>query len=110
VVFKDIDSPISLAFIQRYPNQGEISKCAYFIHLEEGRCDELGNWLRAERELTPVGERRFDVVAQVPGEVHLAHRGGNVGVPEQSLQAGEVLVAVVVADVGWARSATAPGR
>jgi hypothetical protein len=36
----------------RKPNQGEISKRAYFIHLEEGDCDELGNWLRAERELT----------------------------------------------------------
>jgi Protein of unknown function (DUF2934) len=34
------------------PNQGEISKRAYFIHLEEGESDELGNWLRAERELT----------------------------------------------------------
>ena len=36
----------------RKPNQGEISKRAYFIHLEEGESDELGNWLRAERELT----------------------------------------------------------
>ena len=24
---------------------------AYFIHLEEGGSDQLGNWLRAEREL-----------------------------------------------------------
>jgi hypothetical protein len=36
----------------RKPDQGEISKHAHFIHLEEGGCDELGNWLRAERELT----------------------------------------------------------
>jgi hypothetical protein len=36
----------------RKPDQGEISTRAYFIHLEEGGCDELGNWLRAERELT----------------------------------------------------------
>ncbi len=37
---------------RRKPDQGEISKRAYFIHLEEGESDELGNWLRAERELT----------------------------------------------------------
>jgi hypothetical protein len=37
---------------RREPDQGEISTRAYFIHLEEGGCDELGNWLRAERELT----------------------------------------------------------
>ena len=36
---------------RRKPNQGEISKRAYFIHFEEGGCDPLGNWLRAEREL-----------------------------------------------------------
>ena len=29
----------------------EISKRAYFIHLEEGVRDELANWLRAESEL-----------------------------------------------------------
>lgn len=34
------------------PDHGEISKRAYFIHLEEGGCDQLENWLRAERELT----------------------------------------------------------
>jgi hypothetical protein len=33
------------------PNPHEISERAYFIHIEEGGCDELGNWLRAEREL-----------------------------------------------------------
>ena len=32
-------------------DQGEISMRAYFIHLEEGGSDQLGNWLRAEREL-----------------------------------------------------------
>lgn len=37
---------------RRKPNHAEISERAYFIHLEEGDCDELGNWLRAERELT----------------------------------------------------------
>ena len=36
---------------RRKPDQGEISKRAYFIHLEEGGSDQLGNWLRAEREL-----------------------------------------------------------
>ena len=35
----------------RKPDQHEISERAYFIHLEEGGNDELGNWLRAEREL-----------------------------------------------------------
>jgi hypothetical protein len=34
------------------PDHREISARAYFIHLEEGAGDELGNWLRAERELT----------------------------------------------------------
>jgi hypothetical protein len=37
---------------RRKPSPGEISERAYFIHIEEGGCDELGNWLRAERELT----------------------------------------------------------
>ena len=37
---------------RRQPDQREISKRAYFIHLDEGECDQLGNWLRAERELT----------------------------------------------------------
>jgi len=36
----------------RMPDHNEISKRAYFIALEEGSDDELGNWLRAERELT----------------------------------------------------------
>jgi Protein of unknown function (DUF2934) len=34
------------------PDQNAIAERAYFIHLEEGTCDELENWLRAERELT----------------------------------------------------------
>ena len=38
---------------QRKPDHRDISSRAYFIHLEEGGGDELGNWLRAERELTP---------------------------------------------------------
>jgi hypothetical protein len=37
---------------RRKPSHEEISERAYFIHLEEGRRDDLGNWLRAERELT----------------------------------------------------------
>jgi hypothetical protein len=36
----------------RKPDHREISTRAYFIHLAEDGCDELGNWLRAERELT----------------------------------------------------------
>jgi Protein of unknown function (DUF2934) len=34
------------------PSHDEISTRAYFIHLEEGLTDEVGNWLRAEQELT----------------------------------------------------------
>ena len=30
----------------------EIAKRAYFIYLDEGHGDDVGNWLRAERELT----------------------------------------------------------
>lgn len=37
----------------RRPTHEEIAERAYFIHLEESGSDELGNWLRAERELTP---------------------------------------------------------
>ena len=37
---------------RRSPDSSEIAERAYFIHIDEGRCDELGNWLRAERELT----------------------------------------------------------
>ena len=37
---------------RRTPSHDEISKRAYFIHLETGGSDPLGNWLRAERELT----------------------------------------------------------
>jgi DUF2934 family protein len=37
---------------RRKPDQDEISKRAYFIHLEQGGSDQLANWLRAERELT----------------------------------------------------------
>jgi hypothetical protein len=29
----------------------EIAKRAYFIYLDEGHSDDVGNWLRAEREL-----------------------------------------------------------
>jgi hypothetical protein len=34
------------------PSHGEIAERAYFIYVEEGRYDELENWLRAEWELT----------------------------------------------------------
>jgi Protein of unknown function (DUF2934) len=33
------------------PGHEEIAERAYLIHLEQGSCDELANWLRAEREL-----------------------------------------------------------
>lgn len=36
---------------ERPVEQAEIAKRAYFIYLEEGHSDEVGNWLRAEREL-----------------------------------------------------------
>jgi hypothetical protein len=38
----------------RQPDHSEIAERAYFIHLHEGGGDELGNWLRAERELIAV--------------------------------------------------------
>jgi hypothetical protein len=34
------------------PTHDEIAERAYFLHLEESGADALGNWLRAERELT----------------------------------------------------------
>src|ERR1700722_10646872 len=37
---------------RRKPSSAAIAERAYYIHLEEGCHDELGNWLRAERELT----------------------------------------------------------
>jgi len=37
---------------RRKPTHDEIATRAYFIHLDEGVGDEVGNWLRAERELT----------------------------------------------------------
>jgi hypothetical protein len=33
------------------PTHDEICERAYFIHLERGENDELGDWLRAEQEL-----------------------------------------------------------
>jgi hypothetical protein len=38
---------------RRKPTHREISLRAYFLHLEQPGSDDLGNWLRAERELTP---------------------------------------------------------
>jgi hypothetical protein len=37
---------------RRKPSHEEISARAYYIHLDEGRTDDLGNWLRAESELS----------------------------------------------------------
>jgi hypothetical protein len=36
---------------RRKPTQDEISVRAYFLSLEATESDDLGNWLRAEREL-----------------------------------------------------------
>jgi hypothetical protein len=36
----------------RQPTHGEIAERAYFIHLERTSTDPVGNWLRAEAELT----------------------------------------------------------
>lgn len=36
---------------RRRPDHRQIAERAYFIHLSEGSCDEMANWLRAEREL-----------------------------------------------------------
>ena len=38
---------------RRKPSHDEIAVRAYFLHLEVPGSDQLGNWLRAERELTP---------------------------------------------------------
>lgn len=36
---------------RRRPSHDKIAERAYFIHLEHGSSDEVGNWLRAEGEL-----------------------------------------------------------
>lgn len=36
----------------RQPTEAEIAERAYYLYLEESSVDELGNWLRAEAELT----------------------------------------------------------
>jgi Protein of unknown function (DUF2934) len=36
----------------RQPTEAEIAERAYYIHLEESCPDQLGNWLRAEAELS----------------------------------------------------------
>ena len=38
--------------VRQDPSHEQIAERAYFIHLQESGSDELGNWLRAERELT----------------------------------------------------------
>ena len=45
-------SPRANAAAKPEGRHAEIAQRAYFIHLHEGRGDELENWLRAERELT----------------------------------------------------------
>ena len=45
-------SPRKPKTTRRKPDHEQIAERAYFIHLDEGTSDELGNWLRAERELT----------------------------------------------------------
>jgi hypothetical protein len=43
---------VALAVVEEHePTHAEISERAYFIALEQGSSDEVGNWLRAEREL-----------------------------------------------------------
>ena len=37
--------------VRHEPSHAEISERAYFIALEQGWSNELGNWLRAESEL-----------------------------------------------------------
>ena len=37
---------------QTQPTHADIAERAYFIYLQDGGCDELENWVRAERELT----------------------------------------------------------
>jgi hypothetical protein len=47
-----VTKPRVVAAPQRHePTHAEISERAYFIALEQGTGDVLGNWLRAEREL-----------------------------------------------------------
>jgi hypothetical protein len=36
---------------RRKPSHNDIATRAYFLHLEAPHSDQLGNWLRAEREL-----------------------------------------------------------
>ena len=38
---------------RRRPRHDEIAVRAYFLHLEAPGTDQIGNWLRAERELMP---------------------------------------------------------
>jgi hypothetical protein len=38
---------------RRKPSHDEIAMRAYFLHLDAPHSDQLGNWLRAERELRP---------------------------------------------------------
>lgn len=49
---KRASSAKSKAATEREVGHAEIAERAYFIHLDEGSGDAVGNWLRAERELT----------------------------------------------------------
>jgi hypothetical protein len=48
---KRASSPRKPAKAKRSVEHDEIARRAYFIYLDEGHSDEMGNWLRAEREL-----------------------------------------------------------
>lgn len=48
---KRASSPRKSAKAKPSVGHDEIAKRAYFIYLDEGHSDEMGNWLRAEREL-----------------------------------------------------------
>jgi DUF2934 family protein len=48
---KRTSSPKKATKAERPVDREEVAKRAYFIYLEEGRADELDNWLRAEREV-----------------------------------------------------------
>jgi hypothetical protein len=48
---KRAGSPNRSAKPKRTVKHEEIAKRAYLIYVDEGRIDEVGNWLRAEREL-----------------------------------------------------------
>ena len=48
---KRASTPKKSVKAERPVKHDEIAKRAYFIYLDERHSDEMGNWLRAEREL-----------------------------------------------------------